>query len=82
MHEHRHVKNKKFCPTCDHSHFPHNDENIAGMCLKEPPTAFVVGMQASALQGMPPLPVVRGFYPPVGRTETCSHHTPRIQGEA
>lgn len=87
--EHRNVIKKKTCPSCDHFHGVANS-NVpfcTGVCVKDPPTVFVVGMAptaASVIRDQQPemVPVLRSFYPPVGPNETCSHWTQRAAGEA
>jgi hypothetical protein len=87
--EHRNVRKKHFCPACDHFHQMVNPgmPTLSGVCLLNPPQPFVVGMAPSAqsvIKGSPPemVPIVRGYYPPVGPTDTCEQWTPRTEGEA
>ena len=58
----------------------------AGVCLFHPPTPFVVGMAQSAIAVDPQhaqlIPVLRAYFPPVGKIDTCSQWTPRPAGEA
>ena len=87
---HRYLKAGKICPKCDHyHHVPNmNVPGCTGMCLKDPPKVFVIGMApsaASVIKGDPQselVPVLRSYYPPVGPMETCGQWTPRIMGEA
>jgi hypothetical protein len=87
--DHRNIAKKKNCPKCDHFHgvAASNVPGASGMCLKDPPKVFVVGMAPSAssvIKGENPdlVPILRAFYPPVGPSETCSQWTPRAEGEA
>lgn len=91
MNEHRHIAKKQFCPGCDHFHEQRsNVPGAVGVCLKDPPTVFVIGMvqsarsaiqqQADAPQEM--VPVIRAYFPPVNPTDTCAQWTPRAEGEA
>ena len=87
MQNHRNVQKKHFCPACDHFH---HVPNSVGVCLYNPPAPFIVGMvpiAASVVRADPPeqqqmAPVIRAYYPPVGREDTCSQWTPRPAGEA
>lgn len=89
--EHRHVAKKHFCPKCDHFHELKNSNvpNASGVCLLNPPTPFIVGMAVVeptviAKPDTPPqqVPIIRGYYPPVGNGDTCAQWTPRSEGEA
>jgi hypothetical protein len=86
---HRNITKKKFCPKCDHFHGVEqsNVPGATGMCLKDPPRVFIVGMAptaASVIKGENPemTPILRSYYPPVGPGETCAQWTPRAEGEA
>ena len=88
--EHRNVRNKHFCPRCEHYHHLPNSNvpNATGVCLLNPPTPFIVGMvavtPAIARENAPvqQVPVIRGYYPPVGPGDTCAQWTPRAEGDA
>jgi hypothetical protein len=87
MSHNRNVTKKRFCPGCEHSHFPHDDVSLSGMCLLNPPKCFLLGMQPSAIQsksGDPAqmLPVLRSWFPPVSAGDTCSKWEQRAEGEA
>jgi len=90
MREHRNVGKKHFCPACDHFHYQANSNvpGAAGACLLNPPSVFIVGMVPVAGAVMldpekqPMAPVIRAYYPPVGREDTCSQWTVRPAGEA
>jgi hypothetical protein len=91
MQNHRNVEKKHFCPDCDHFHHVPNSNvpNSVGVCLYNPPAPFIVGMVPIAPLVANPdptsntmAPVIRAYYPPVGREDTCSQWTPRPAGEA
>jgi hypothetical protein len=91
LNEHRNVIKKHFCPGCDHFHELRNSSTPGahGVCLFNPPQAFVIGMvqtQAAVVvdpaQAAQMVPVIRAYYPPVGREDTCAQWTPRAEGEA
>jgi hypothetical protein len=88
MINHRNVTKRHFCPGCDHFHELANPGMPAasGVCLLYPPTPFIVGMAAPAVVTEPTagshVPIVRGYYPPVGPGDTCAQWTPRAEGEA
>lgn len=87
---HRNVVKKHFCPACDHFHELKNSNipQATGCCLLNPPTPFIVGMAQVApavmREGVPPetVPILRGYYPPVGPNDTCAQWTPKAEGEA
>lgn len=86
---HRNVAKKHFCPGCDHFHEVPNPgmPDRSGVCVLYPPQAFVVGMAQGAIApavnpaALPAVPIVRGYYPPVGPGDTCAQWTPRAEGE-
>ena len=88
--EHRHVKKRHMCPTCEHYHAMPNTNvpGATGMCMLNPPTPFIVGIATVdpviAREGTPPqqIPIIRAYYPPVGPNETCSQWSPLAEGEA
>jgi hypothetical protein len=86
--EHRNYANKKFCPGCEHSHFPHDDAGAGGLCLLHPPTPFLLGMAPKPTPvvqpGAPPetVPIIRAWFPTVGNHDTCSQFEPRAEGNA
>jgi len=89
--EHRNIRQKKFCPACEHYHPLKNTLNpptLQGICLKEPPQPFMVGMAqvqpAIAREGqqIEQVPIMRAFFPPVGDKDTCGQWTARAEGEA
>jgi hypothetical protein len=83
--EHRNIKRKRFCPQCEHGHFP---EGMNGMCLLNPPTVFLIGMAPANTIVNPKdpaqftTPVLRAYYPIVGKNETCSKFEIKTEGEA
>ena len=87
---HRNIARGKTCPGCDHFHGVErsNVPGATGMCLKDPPVAFMVGLApaaSSVVKNNPNpemIPMLRAFYPPVGPNESCSWWTPRCEGEA
>jgi hypothetical protein len=84
---HRNVAKKHFCPGCDHFHEVPNPglPTPSGVCVLNPPQAFVVGMGQAAIAPMDKpgaaVPIIRGYYPPVGPGDTCAQWTPRAEGE-
>ena len=87
---HRNVAKKHFCPGCDHFHQVMNPgmPALSGVCVLHPPIPFVVGIAQPAIAPVTeqaqiaPVPIIRGYYPPVGSNDTCAQWTPRAEGEA
>lgn len=82
---HYNVKKRHFCPDCQHCHWP-DARTPFGMCLKDPPRVFIIGMQQSSpivkQENNEIAPVLRSYFPNVGRNDTCGEWTPEAKGEA
>jgi hypothetical protein len=83
---HRNIEKRRLCETCDHSHFASADPTTLGVCLQGPPTPILVGMGSPSVVQKPDftnvVPIVRGFYPPILRTDSCAMWTVDCKGEA
>lgn len=68
----------KKCATCKFWHNPH--EGPSGVCIYDPPTAFIVGVVPASPLVDPRKPgaemahVVRGYFPMTGREDGCGKH--------
>ncbi len=70
---------EKTCNTCKSFLSTQGEQ---GECHHNPPTAFVVGMNAPKIQGAMPTPVTLAVWPPVRKSGYCHQHKPAIEDGA
>jgi hypothetical protein len=72
------------CRTCEHWHHP-DPRFDGGVCILNPPTAFIVGFGQSPIQipelHQGPMPIVRAFFPPAAPQDGCHQWSVRLTAE-